>query len=122
VPKEQRPDWLRLVAWIDRLEDASSLDSDSATRFHAIHEFTKELYHTHVVYSFDWPKWQGISESLYEDPAALKAATLSDLRKLLTVHARKDRFCDGHFEAVFESGHLVAVLREVANRLGAPRG
>ncbi len=79
----------------------------------------KELYDAHIIYSFDWPKWQKEAEKLYNDPAALRAATLSDLRKLLTVHARKDRFCDGHFAAAFDSGHLVAVLREVAKRLGA---
>lgn len=120
MAKEKRPDWLQLVAWIDRLEDARSLDSDSTARFHTIHEFMETLYATHVVYSFDWSKWQEVAEHLYEDPVALRTASLSDLRKLLTVHARKDRFCDGHFEAVFDSGHLVAVLREVATRFRAP--
>lgn len=95
-----------------------SLEIDSTSRFDAIHEFMKELYDAHVVYSFDWPKWHKDAQHLYEDPAALKAASLSDLRKLLTVHARKDRFCGGHFEVAFDSGHLVAVLREVAKRLG----
>ncbi len=118
MTKEEHPDWDRLVPWIDRLEDAMLLDNDSISRFDAINEFMKELYDAHVVYSFDWPKWQNDAERLYEDPAALRAATLSDLRMLLTTHARKERFCGGHFEAAFDSGHLVAVLREVAKRLG----
>jgi hypothetical protein len=119
VNKEESPDWVRPVAWIDRLKDPMSLDRDSTTRFNTINECMKELYDAQIVYSFDWPKWQRDAEQLYGVPAALRAATLSDLRKLLTVHARKDRFCDGHFEAAFDSGHLVAVLGEVAKRLDA---
>jgi hypothetical protein len=121
-PKEDEPDWARLVPWISRLEDAMSRDDDSTTRTGVIYGFMEELYNARIVYSFDWSAWQHEAERLYEDRAALKAASLSDLRKLLTTHARKDRFCEGHFEAAFDSGHLVGVLREVAKRLAAQRG
>jgi hypothetical protein len=30
------------------------------------------------------------------------------------MHVRKDRFCEGHFGAVLESGHIAAILRRVA--------
>jgi hypothetical protein len=53
VNKKERPDWVRLAAWIDRLEDAMSLDRDSTARFNMINEFMNELYDAHIVYSFD---------------------------------------------------------------------
>jgi len=35
------------------------------------------------------------------------------IRKLLTTHVRKERFCEGHLLAMFESGHIVNVLRRL---------
>jgi hypothetical protein len=32
---------------------------------------------------------------------------------LLTTHSRKDRFCEGHLAAMFENGHIVALLRRL---------
>jgi len=32
---------------------------------------------------------------------------------LLTIHVRKERFCEGHLACVCESGHIVSVLKKL---------
>jgi hypothetical protein len=62
---------------------------------------------------FDWTAWQDEAERYLKDPAALASADLDTLRKLLTLHVRKDRFCDGHLLEMFESGNITAILRRL---------
>lgn len=81
----------------------------------------KALHDSGVSYSFDWTAWQPQGERLIHDPAVLAVADLSTLRKLLVMHVRKDRFCEGHFGAMLESGHIAAVLRRVASIRPQPR-
>lgn len=76
--------------------------------------FVEALYSAGVVFNFDWPEWQAEAERLVSNPEALAAADLSTLRKLLTTHVRKDRFCEGHLASVLESGHIASVLRRIA--------
>lgn len=77
-------------------------------------EFIQALYSAGVVVDFDWPEWQPEAERLTLDHAALSTADLLTLRKLLTTHVRKDRFCEGHLASVLGSGHIASVLRRIA--------
>ena len=70
------------------------------------------LYERNVVLPFDWSAWLEEAER-YLDPAAVAAASLLDVRRLLTLHVRQERFCDGHFAEMVESGHIAAVLRRL---------
>jgi hypothetical protein len=66
---------------------------------------------------FDWPAWQPEALKYYESAELLSTATVEDIRKLLTLHIRKDRFSEGHFAAMVECGHIAAILqrlREIA--------
>ena len=62
--------------------------------------FFNALYDRGIVYSFDWGAWQEEGIQLYEDPVALSRADAPTLRKLLTLHARKDHFAEGHLATV----------------------
>ncbi len=73
--------------------------------------FVQDLYDNNIIYSFDWPAWQEEAERLHNDPEALASADLETLRKLLTVHVRKDRFSEGHLAAVIRDGHVLAILK-----------
>jgi uncharacterized protein DUF6508 len=75
--------------------------------------FLETLDSAGVIYGFDWPAWQREAERYMREPSVLARARLPTLRKLLTLHARKDRFCEGHFAAVLESGHIIAILKRV---------
>jgi hypothetical protein len=74
-----------------------------------------------ILFPFDWPSWQEEAEKYVVDPQALATAGLLALRKLLTTHVRKDRFVEGHFGAMLESGHITAILRrlrEIREQMG----
>jgi len=47
------------------------------------------------------------------DETLLEEADLETLRKLLTTHVRKDRFCEGHLDYMFECGHITAILERL---------
>lgn len=51
---------------------------------------------------------------LLEDDAFIAQATLDEIKTLLTYCVRGERFCDGHWGAVLESGKIVAILRRLA--------
>jgi hypothetical protein len=77
-------------------------------------EFLDALYKHGLIRDFDWPKWQPKAVRLYEHPEALKRAPMKTCVKLLTLHARKDRFVDRHFASMVGSGHIAAVLIRMA--------
>ena len=77
------------------------------------------LYESGVMIEFNWSAWGRRADELMHDPRALGRARLVTLRKLLYGHVRYDRFCDGHFGSVLESGHIAAILRRAAYLLGA---
>jgi len=75
--------------------------------------FLEALYDNNWIVPFDWPKWQAKAARYCESPEKLKGAKVETLRRLLTLHVRKERFCEGHMAAVHKSGHLVAILRRL---------
>jgi hypothetical protein len=83
--------------------------------FHpAVYEFTKAcLENGFVQPSFDWPAWAKEACRFIADPALVTSARLATCVKLITTHLRYERFCDGHLHSVFESGHLIAILRRL---------
>jgi len=72
------------------------------------------------ILDFDWPAWQPKASYYYRHPEKLSEAPLPTLRRLLTVHARKDRCCEGHVAAMIGGGHMLEILRRVATV--APEG
>jgi hypothetical protein len=74
-----------------------------------------------ILFPFDWSSWQEEAEKYVADPQALETADLLALRKLLTTHVRKDRFVEGHFGRMLESGHITAILihlKELREQMG----
>lgn len=73
-----------------------------------------------MITPFDWPAWASGPEgqALLGHPEAVASASADDLRKLLTVYVRSERFGDGTLEAAFASGMLTAITRR-AGVLGA---
>ena len=64
---------------------------------------------------FDWPTWKQSAEAvrLRDDPTALEQATPDQLRRLLTLLIRQDRFADGELGSAFEAGLLVRILQRI---------
>jgi len=65
---------------------------------------------------FDWPSWAASAEgeALLGHPEAVASASEDELRKLLTVYVRSERFGDGTLEAAFTSGMLTAIVRRAS--------
>ncbi len=65
------------------------------------------------VVPFDWGAWQDDAWRYVNDPDLLNGADLDTLRKLLTLHVRKDRFVEGHFSEMIDLGHIRAILHRL---------
>jgi len=77
-------------------------------------EFYKDLYLHHFIVDFDWPSWQHVAIEYFQNPELIKTADLVTIRRLFTVHIRKDRFCEGHLLSVLENGHITMMLQRLA--------
>ncbi len=75
--------------------------------------FIEAIYAHGWFVAFDWPQWQGRAEKYVQNPGKVATARIGTIRKLLTTHARKERFCEGHLSEMFENGHLTAILRRL---------
>jgi hypothetical protein len=76
-------------------------------------EFQQCLYDNGWVTAFEWPEWQDVAKEYVDLPHKIEQADADTIRKLFTTHVRKERFCDGHLAEMFESGHIVALLRRL---------
>jgi hypothetical protein len=77
-------------------------------------EFYQDLYLHHFIVDFNWPSWQHVAIEYYQNPELITTADLTTIRRLFTIHIRKDRFCEGHLLSVLESGHITMMLQRLA--------
>ena len=84
-------------------------------------QFHQALYNNGFVFSFDWPSWQEEALRYYEQPELLHTADMQVLRKLITLHVRKERFFEGHLPEMVECGHITAILRRLKELREMPR-
>ncbi|WP_373651958.1 DUF6508 domain-containing protein [Schlesneria sp. DSM 10557] len=77
-------------------------------------EFNQALYDNGwVTPEFDWTEWQESAKEFVNSPKKIERADAITIQKLLMTHSRKDRFCEGHLASMFESGHIVTLLRRL---------
>jgi hypothetical protein len=77
-------------------------------------EFQQSLYeHGWVTSAFDWTEWQQTAQEFVDSPKKIEKAEATTIQRLLTTHCRADRFSEGHLAALFENGHIVALLRRL---------
>lgn len=80
--------------------------------------FQEALYRDGWIVSFDWPEWQDEGMALLEGEG-VESAELDDLRRLLTMIFRKERFQDGVVAYAFERGYLQRIIRRATQLKGA---
>lgn len=73
-----------------------------------------------VISDFDWPTWKRgpKCQRLVQHSAEVAAVDALTLSRLLTAHIRQDRFCEGHLESAYASGHLTAIIRRAVALAG----
>ena len=61
----------------------------------------------------DWSEWKNTPEAvrLFEEPGAVEGATHEQLRRVLTVMIRQERFAEGSLAGHHQSGLLLRVLQ-----------
>ena len=74
-----------------------------------VNAFLSALYREKVVLTFDWVSWQSAGQA-YLRPSNIARAKLPTLQRLLTLHARKERFCEGHLGEMLSRGHIQRIL------------
>ena len=106
VPSRERDDGVIEMGWYEPGPEALAFLADARA----------------LIEPFDWPAWASGPEgrALLGHPEAVGSASADELRKLLTVYVRSERFGDGTLEAAFDSGMLTAILRR-AGILAAER-
>ena len=72
-------------------------------------DITQTFYRNELFLAFDWRSWQPTANE-FLNSEVIASASLDDICKLLTLHIRKDRFCDGHLLVVANSGQLYRIL------------
>jgi hypothetical protein len=55
-----------------------------------------------------------VAGSMLADEAAVKAASLDEIKSMLTYFVRGERFSDGHWGALIEGGHVRRLLERLA--------
>jgi hypothetical protein len=78
-----------------------------------VKEFERALYDYGWIISFDWVPWMTTAVKYIISPGKVGQADVVTIQKLFTAHVRGNRFTDGHLAAMFENGHIVALLRRL---------
>ena len=86
-----------------------------------VEAFVQALHAHGWVRPFPWHDFQDEAMRYLEDPSRLDGIDVETARKLLTLHVRKERFCDGHLIEMFRAGHVQAILRRLRAIREAPR-
>jgi hypothetical protein len=77
-------------------------------------DFQRALYDNGwVTPAFNWTAWQQSARRFVDSPRKIERADATTIQKLFTTHVRAERFCEGHLAAMFENGHIAALLRRL---------
>jgi Family of unknown function (DUF6508) len=116
IPELEEVDAVQIFAHrLGELLESESLTFRLHGEYHPlVGRLLDALYQHGFVQSYDWPKFTARAEELYKHPRELSRVTLRTCVKLLTLHARRERFSDGHFPSMLAEGHLLAILRRIA--------
>ncbi|WP_053333119.1 DUF6508 domain-containing protein [Haliangium ochraceum] len=119
TPADELP-WPRLIALLPRLRacagcergDADVRETESALR---------GALHAEFMQPFNWPAWMKAEGThLWNQPDALQAASLDQLRRLFIALIRGDRFDEGALAAAMRAGTLARMVERAEHLSRAP--
>lgn len=103
-----------LYTWTpSRMQDDGTWNMPYVTYSQEMLRFLGALGSAGFITPYDWVAWQDEAWRYVRDPDLLKDADLDTLRKLLTLHVRKDRFVEGHLAEMIDLGHIRAILQRL---------
>ena len=80
-------------------------------------KFLAELHRSEWVIPRRWPEWRDEARMIHQNPELLEEASIDAIRRILSAHVLADRIKEGHLLALFEEGHLQAILKRL-ERIG----
>lgn len=96
----------RIRDFLDGLDDETAAD--------VRHRLAVLLETAGVLVRFDWQAWLADRpQGWTTDPEVLRRAGIDGIRRLLTVHVRRDRFQEGHLQELLRSGWVRQALRRL---------
>lgn len=104
-------DWGRLVAYLPTFERPGYEFARGSSWSAEALDFQQTLHDTALIFDFDWGAWHGQAEKFFDDPEAVAGADEATLRRLLTLHVRREHFDEDHLLDMLRSGHVSAILR-----------
>jgi len=78
----------------------------------AVDRLRRAIYEHNMIIDFDWTTWQEEAERFLDREVA-RTASLDEVRRLMTLHVRKERFVDGHLAQMIMNGHMASLLRRL---------
>jgi uncharacterized protein len=116
---EQEPSAADLAAVATLLDDIERLETRAYPIDAQVGERLVDAISEHnVIVNFDWASWEDEAQR-FHDPDVVRIASLAEVRRLLTLHVRKERFVEGHIAAMILRGHLSALLRRLSELVRA---
>jgi len=102
-------------SWIehDIRKEGNTISLGCATYPTPVMIFFRSFDDSGLFIPFDWVNWQDEAARLCADPSLVQKADLLTIRRLLTTHVRKERFCEGHLADLCANGHIVIVLKRL---------
>lgn len=86
------------------------------TRSKAATEFVKACYEFEWVQWANWIGWRDTEAGnrLMDSPEQVSKASAGELKIMLAVFVRGDRFCEGELNSAFDRGFLTAIVQRAA--------
>jgi len=78
----------------------------------AVERLLRAIYERKVIVNFDWPAWQEDAQRFLA-PDLVAIASLEEVRRLLTLHVRMERFVEGHLAEMISDGHITLLLKRL---------
>lgn len=80
-----------------------------------VYAFIDDCVREKVIFPFHWARFAGRATELVERSDGIESASLDELRRLLTVIVRQDRFASGVIAEMAERGVFLRIVERMAN-------
>lgn len=90
---------------------------DSSSDHELKSQIIELIYDNELIYPFDWTNWKEGVNFIENENHNYEEKDLIFLIKLLTLHVRKDRFCEGWLDQMLNDKTIFYILSAIKNKL-----
>jgi len=78
-----------------------------------VNKFLATIIKEEFTIVFDWVEWREEAVKYFKEPELIDSASITTLRKLMTMFIRKERFCSGFINSVIDTGMILRILERL---------